>query len=200
VEAVSESRWEQPSAPGAAVVRQREVAAEPQVLVSVSDAAEVLQREAAAVEAGSRGPAAPRAAERVVVSGAEAAPQQAVAAAAESVAVVQPREVAAAELDAAAVPQQEAGVAELGAAAELRPVAVAAEWDAEEPRPVVRAVPVASPPAAGPSAAPWVFRRGRPLPWPARRRAARSAHAMRISRAASPSERSWQAARGEALS
>jgi hypothetical protein len=155
-----------------------------------------------------------------VVSGAAAAPQQAEAAEVESDVVVQPPEVAAAldvavpqrevaaavldaaavllrgaELDVAAVPQQ--AVAEVwGAAAELR---WAAGSDVAEPR---RAVLVASAqrPAAGPSAAPSVFRRGRLLPWPARRRAARSAHAMRMPRAASRSKRSWQAARCEGLS
>jgi hypothetical protein len=103
-------------------------------------------------------------------------------AAAESVAAVQLPE-AAAVLDVAAVPRQ-AAAGESGAAVEPQQAAVGAESDAEGPRRAeegVSVAPVASQRAAGPSAAPWVFRRDRALPLPARRRAARSAHAMRRS-------------------
>jgi hypothetical protein len=166
----------------------------PPEVVSVSGVRVAPHSEAVAV-VGSHGPAVPRAEEAV------------------SDAVVQPREVEAAELDAAAVPQQAAvldGAAVLqqaaaeaavwGAAAEpQRAVEQVVGSDVAEPR---RAAPVASAqrPAAGPSAVLWVVRRGRLLPWPARRRAARSAHAMRMPRAASRSERSSQAARCEGLS
>lgn len=87
---------------------------------------------------------------------------------------------------AAEEPQQAAAVVVSGAAAGRQPVA---------------ALSVAWRPAAGrPSAAPWVFRPVRALPSPVRRRAVQSAHAMFVSRAASRSERSWQAARCEGLS
>jgi hypothetical protein len=108
--------------------------------------------------------------------------------------VVLPRVVAAAVLDAEAALRQ-AEAAASGAEAEPQLAAGVVEL-----RLVVRAGSVVSPPAAGPSAAPWVFRRGRLLPWPARRPAVRSRHGTRMSRAASLSERSWQAARGEGLS
>jgi hypothetical protein len=65
------------------------------------------------------------------------------------------------------------------------------------PRPV--AASVASQREADPSAVPWAFRRDQPLP-SVRRRAGLSARAIRMSQAASPSERSWQAARCEGLS
>jgi hypothetical protein len=80
---------------------------------------------------------------------------------------------------AAAVPQR---VAVSGAA--RQPVAASTVWR----------------PAVDPSVAPWAFHRDRVLPWPVRRRAVRSARAMRMSQAASPSKRSWQAARCEGLS
>jgi hypothetical protein len=112
-----------------------------------------------------------------------AEPQPAAAEVLGAVAGLQPAEA----LAAGAEPQQAAvaGV-ELGAAA--RQLA-AGEVPAVSPRAAVR-----------PSAAPWVFRRGRVLLWLGRRRAARSAHAMRMSQAASRSELSWPAARGEGLS
>jgi hypothetical protein len=187
----------------------------PPVVASVPGVPAVPRSGEAAAVAGSRGLAAPRAEERAAVSGAVAEPRQAEAAVAESDAVVQPREVAVAESDAVVQPR-EVAAAELDAAAEPQPAAAA--WDAEaepqravaqvagsdvaEPRRAARVAPVASvrQPVAGPSAVPWVVRRGRLLPWPARRRAARFAHAMRMSRAASLSERSRQAARGEGLS
>jgi hypothetical protein len=109
--------------------------------------------------------------------------------AAVSGAEVQPPEAAGAALDAVAEPQQA--------------VAAVALLDAEVPRPGVaeEQAPSARQPAAErPSAAPWVCRRGQPLPWLAPRRAVRSAHAMRRSRAVSPSRQSWQAAECVGLS
>jgi hypothetical protein len=202
-------RWGlRPAFPAGACQRRR--AAHPSDAYRPEQALQLAQArwlppEAGAVVSGAAAAPQQAGAEAVaVVSGAAAAPQQAEAAEVESDVVVQPPEVAAAldvavpqrevaaavldaaavllqgaELDVAAVPQQ--AVAEVwGAAAELRR---AAGSDVAEPR---RAVLVASAqrPAAGPSAAPSVFRRGRLLPWPARRRAARSAHAMRMPRAA----------------
>ena len=85
----------------------------------------------------------------------------------------------------------------------LRPGVAAEGWDAAVPRrEVALSDELARRPAARPSAAAWVFRRDRAPAAAAlaRRRAARSAHAMRTARAASPSERSWQAARDEGLS
>jgi hypothetical protein len=125
----------------------------------------------------------PRSGEAAARSDAEE-PPKAVVAAAESVAAVQLPE-AAAVLDVAAVPRQAAGAAgESGAAVEPQQAAVGAGSDAEGPRRAeegVSVAPVALQRAAGPSAALWVFRRDRALPLPARRRAARSAHAMRRS-------------------
>jgi hypothetical protein len=122
----------------------------------------------------------------------DAAQQQEVAA---SDAAAEPRQEVAAS-GAAAGPRQEA-VAVWDVAAAQQPVVGAAVWDAEALRWAgldVRA-------AARPSAAAWVFRRGPILPWfPARQRAARSAHAMRKLRAASRSELTWQATRCEVLS
>jgi hypothetical protein len=94
----------------------------------------------------------------------------------------------AAAWDAAAVlPQGEAW----DVAGALR---LAAAWDAE-------LLPVGPDARAGrPLAAPSVSRRGQLLLLPARRRVARSAHAMRNLPAASPSELTWQAARCEGLS
>jgi hypothetical protein len=110
----------------------------------------------------------------------------------------QPREVA--EVSGAEVqPPEAAGAAALDAAAELQRVAVAL-LDAEARRPeAVLAVRVLRP-AGRPSALPSWRREGRYLPWPAPRRAARSAHAMRKSRTASPSRRSLRAAGCEGLS
>jgi hypothetical protein len=104
-------------------------------------------------------------------------------------AAVQPPEAAGVALDAEAEPRQA--------------VAAAGRPDAEVPQPGVAGEPAPSvrQPAEGhPSAAPWACRPGQPLPWLAPRRAVRSAHAMRRSRAASPSRRSWRAAGCEGLS
>jgi hypothetical protein len=140
--------------------------------------------------------AAPDAAQQqeVAASDAAAEPRQEVAA---SDAAAEPRQEVAAS-GAAAGPRQEAvAVAVWDVAAAQQPVVGAAVWDAEALRWAgldVRA-------AARPSAAAWVFRRGPILPWfPARQRAARSAHAMRKLRAASRSELTWQATRCEVLS
>ena len=123
-------------------------------------------------------------------SDAAAARQQAAEVAASDAAVV-PRQ-AAEVLDAAAGPQQVAVAAVPGVAAEPRPEAV---LDAAVLLPAAQGVQAAA--TAGVSSA---FRRGRHLPWPAPRRAGRFAHAMRRPQIASPSERSWQAARCEGLS
>ena len=112
----------------------------------------------------------------------------------------QPREVA--EVSGAEVqPPEAAGAAALDAAAELQRVAVAL-LDAEVRRPEAQVLWVARVlrPAGHPSALPSWRREGRYLPWPAPRRAARSAHAMRKSRTASPSRRSLRAAGCEGLS
>ena len=136
---------------------------------------------------------------------------------AEPVVSAQPPAVARQEVSAAAAELQQEAVGVSGAAAGLQREAAAAVRDAAEgplraaepvgvsdaeaaPQPVAAWVLSASQPAARPSAAPSVFHQARALPWPAPRRAARSAHAMRMSQAASPSERSWQAARCEGLS
>ena len=144
-----------------------------------------------------------------------AAPRQ--VAAAESDARVRPREEAVAAL-AVQVPLPEAAAGESDAAALLPAVGAAVPGGeavqppgvvalalrvAEVQRPEVGAAPVAwgrRQAAVHPSAAPWVCRPGQALPWPAPRRAVRSAHAMRRSRAASPSKQLWQAARCEGLS
>jgi len=127
----------------------------------------------------------------VPASDAAAARQQAAEVASDAVAV--PQQVAeVAVLDAAAGPQQVAVAAVPGVAAEPRPEAV---LDAAVLLPAAQGVQAAA--TAGVSSA---FRRGRHLPWPAPRRAGRFAHAMRRPQIASPSERSWQAARCEGLS
>jgi hypothetical protein len=103
------------------------------------------------------------------------------AAAASGAGVVLPPEVAGVALDAVAEPQQ-AEAAEVPLDAEvLRPGVV----EAEQPAPSARR-PAAGHPSAPPSWRPG----GHPLPWLAPRRAVRSAHAMRRSRAASPSRQS----------
>jgi hypothetical protein len=139
---------------------------------------------------------------------------------------VQPPEGAGAALDAAAGPQP---VAAAEPDAERQPGAVEAVPDAEvalqpeeaaargaaglllaaavavlgagEPRPEAAEAPLGPsarlPAAERPSALPFFCR---PLPWPGPRRAVRSAHGMRRSRAALPSEQLWQAARCEGLS
>jgi hypothetical protein len=123
-----------------------------------------------------------------------------------SAAQVQPPAAAVAGWDAAA-PQQAAVVPESDVGV-VRPPEVAAEvrLDAEVPQPGAAEqwarVPSARLPAAGhPSVPPWAYRAGLlPFPWLAPRQAVRSAHAMRMSRAASPSRQLWRAAGCEGLS
>jgi hypothetical protein len=125
------------------------------------------------------------------------------AAAEEAVSAAQalPREEAAVELDVRGQPPEAAGAVALDAAAELQREA-AALLDAEARRPEAAAVLAVRVllPAGRPSALPSWRREGRYLPWPAPRRAARSAHALRRSRTASPSRRSLRAAGCEGLS
>jgi len=111
-------------------------------------------------------------------------------------------------LDAAEEPQQAVGAAEPDGVA-VQPPGAAAEGlpDAEVPQPGVVGQPapapsVRQPAAEHPSAPPWAYRPGLllPFPWLAPRQAARSAHAMRRSRVASPSKQSWRAAGCEGLS
>ena len=156
--------------------------------VPASDAA----RQQAAEAAGSDAAGVPRQAAEVAVLVAAAGPQQAAEAAVLDVAAEPQQAVEAAVLDAAAGPQQVAVAAVPGVAAEPRPEAV---LDAAVLLPAAQGVQAAA--TAGVSSA---FRRGRHLPWPAPRRAGRFAHAMRRPQIASPSERSWQAARCEGLS
>jgi hypothetical protein len=148
----------------------------------------VVARAEAPPPAASDVAAEPRQAEEAARSDAAAGPQRVAAVAVSGAAAELQREGAAAVQDAAAGLQQAAAVAASDVAAEPQQAGAAPD------------APVLPRAAARPSAAPSVFRRGLTLPWPARRRAARSAHAMRRLRAASPSERSWQAARCEALS
>jgi hypothetical protein len=98
--------------------------------------------------------------------------------------------------EAAAVPRA-AGVGAAEEPASLQGVAAAE----------VRVLPRAEAPeelvlraVARPSAAPWAFRPGRVLPWPAPPRAVRSGHRMRRSQIAPPTALWWQAARGEVWS
>jgi hypothetical protein len=100
-------------------------------------------------------------------------------------AVAEPQQ-AVAEPDAVAEPQQ--AVAELDAVAARRP-------GVEQPAPSARQRAAGHPSAARPSGRP-----GGLLPCLVPRRAVRSAHAMRRSRAASPSRQSWRAAGCEDLS
>jgi hypothetical protein len=139
----------------------------------------------------------------VVASDAAAVPRQ--AAEVLDVAAVQQQAAEVAVLVAAAVPQRVAEEAVLDAAVGLQRVAGAPGVAAElRPEAVLDAAvlrPAAQDVQAGATAgASWVFRPGRLLPWPAPRRAGRFAHAMRRPQIASPSERSWQAARCEGLS
>jgi hypothetical protein len=134
----------------------------------------------------------PLQAAEVAVLVAAAGPQQAAEAAVLDVAAEPQQAAEVAVLDAAAGPQQVAVAAVPGVAAEPRPEAV---LDAAVLLPAAQGVQAAA--TAGVSSA---FRRGRHLPWPAPRRAGRFAHAMRRPQIASPSERSWQAARCEGLS
>ncbi|WP_409363567.1 hypothetical protein [Bradyrhizobium sp. AUGA SZCCT0431] len=158
--------------------------AEPQQAAALVSDAGAAQRRAAASDAEA---VQRRAVPAVLVASAQ--PPVAAREEVSAVAAARQRVVPAAVRDAAEEPQQAAEPAEVpGAEAEPRPVAA-------------RAVSVASRPAAArPLAAPWAFRRDRVLPWPVRRPVARFARAMRMSRSASPSERSWQAARCEGLS
>jgi hypothetical protein len=148
--------------------------------VAVASDAKVRQPEVAEVRPGLSAQQPAGAAEEEAVSAAQALP----------------REEAAVELDVRGQPPEAAGVA-LDAAAELQPVGAAALPDAEARRPeeaVQWAAPVLRPAAVRPSALPSWRRGGRYLPGPAPRQAARSAHAMRRSRTASPSRRSLRAA------
>jgi len=193
--------WQAP----AAVWRQPAGAAAAQVMASPSEmkAAAVVVAEAVRPVAS-----APRARlpaeEAAVASGAKVQPQE--AAEAESVPSAQrPGEAAAVSGAGVVLPPEAAGVALDAAAEPQQAVAAEGRLDAEVPRPgvveVEQPAPSARQPAAGhPSAAPWACRPGRPLPWLAPRQWARSAHAMRRSRAASPSRQSWRAAGCEGLS
>jgi hypothetical protein len=175
------------------VPRSEEPAAEQPLVeqlwaVPASDAAVALQQAAEVV--ASDAVAVPQQVAEVAVLDAAAEPQR-VAEEAVLDAAAEPQRVAEeAVLDAAAGPQQVAAVP--GVAAELRP---GAALDAAVLLPAAQGVQAAA--TAGVSSA---FRRGRRLPWPAPRRAGRFAHAMRRPQIASPSERSWQAARCEGLS
>ena len=204
--AVSVQQRAQPSAPVAAAERQQGAVAEvlrqaresaldaavvpqPAVAARALDAAEV-RPQAVAAEVSDVAAVPPRAAGVAALDAAAGLLPGEVAAALDAAVVLLPGAVAAVS-DAAEEPQQAAAVAVVSGAAAVPPLVVRAEW--------AQSV-VSQPAAARPSAAAWVFRRGRALPWPARRRSARSAHAMRMSQAASRSERSWQAARDEGLS
>ena len=121
----------------------------------------------------------------VVVSAARAQPREAASDAEE---VRQP-EAAGVASDAVAEPQQAVAAAEPDAVAAQLPGAAALQ-DGQVQRPA----------AAHPSAPPSWRQEDQLHPWLAPRRAVRSAHAMRRSRAASPSRRSWRAAGCEALS
>ena len=177
------------------VPRSEELAAEQPLVeqpwaVPASDAAAARQQAAEVV--ASDAAAVPRQAAEVAVLDAAAGPQQAAEAAVLDAAAEPQQAAEVAALDAAAGPQQVAVAAVPGVAAEPRPEAV---LDAAVLLPAAQGVQAAA--TAGVSSA---FRRGRHLPWPAPRRAGRFAHAMRRPQIASPSERSWQAARCEGLS
>jgi len=170
----------------------RPAASAPQVRLPVEEAAVVWGAKAQPQEAAAvlPGPSArqPEAAEEAeVVSDAEARPREA----ASDVEEAPPQEAAGVVSDAAAEPQQVVAAAEPDAvAAQLPGVAAGGLSDGQVQRPEV------GHPSAPPS---W-----RPEDHPRRglapRRAERSAHAMRRSRAASPSRRSWRAAGCEDLS
>ena len=124
------------------------------------------------------------------VSAAEAQPREAAEAASDAW-EAQPLEAAGVALDAVAEPQQAVAAAEPDAvAAQLPGVAAEGRLDGWGQQPEV----------GHPSVPPSWRPEDHPHPWLALRRAARSAHAMRRSRAASPSKRSWRAAGCEALS
>ncbi|MEH2494359.1 hypothetical protein V1294_000838 [Bradyrhizobium sp. AZCC 1678] len=161
----------------------RPVASAPQALLlaaEVASASGAKVRPPGAAEAGSA-PSARQPGAAALVSAEEEQPQEAAEVVASGAGVQPP--AAGVASGAVAEPQQAGAAAALLDAEVLRPGAV------EEPAPSAR-----QPAAERPSAAPWVCRRGRPLPWLAPRRAVRSAHAMRRSRAASPSRQSWRAA------
>jgi hypothetical protein len=170
---------ESPSAPPVASARL------PAEGAAVASDAKVRQPEVAEVRPGLSAQQPPGAAAEEAVSAAQALP----------------REEAAVELDVRGQPPEAAGAVALDAAAELQREA-AALLDAEARRPEAAAVLAVRVllPAGRPSALPSWRREGRYLPWPAPRRAARSAHALRRSRAASPSRRSLRAAGCEDLS
>lgn len=177
-----------PSEMKAAAVAEavRPVASAPQARlpaegVAAASGVKVQPQEAAEAEPGAKVP--PQEAAEVEPA---ASAQQPGAAAASGAVEVLPPEVAGVALDAVAEPQQAVVAAEPDAVAAQRPGVVA---------------PSARQPAAGhPSAARPSWRPGGHLPWLAPRRAARTAHAMRRSRTASPSKRSWRAAGCEDLS
>jgi hypothetical protein len=132
-----------------------------------------------------------------VASDAGVAPQQ-VAEAEASDAGAAPQQVAEAEgSDAGAALQQAAEVPGLDVPA--GPRRAAARQAVQDVRERLRAARPLALPLAPPWAVPSVCRRDRLLPWPEPRRAARFARAKRMLRAASPSARSWQAARDEGL-
>jgi hypothetical protein len=120
-----------------------------------------------------------------------------------SAARAQPREAAS---DAEEVRQPEAAGVASDAVAEPQQAVAAAEPDAvaaQLPGVVAEGPPdakVRQPAAGHPSVARPSWRPEGLLPWLARRRAARSAHGMRRSRAVSPSRQSWRAAGCEGLS
>jgi len=115
-----------------------------------------------------------------------------------SAARAQPPEVAEPVSGAEAVQLREAAEAGQDVAAEPQPAGVAEERpDAEVLPPEAERRASARRPVAG---RPSSRREGRLLPWPAPRRVARSAPAMRKSRTALPSRQSWRAAGCEALS
>jgi hypothetical protein len=170
---------EMKAAAGSEPVPVRPVASAPQALLL---AAEVASASGAKV----RPPGA-----AAVVSAEEEQPQEAAEVVA-SGAGVQPPAAAGVASDAAAEPQQAGAAAALLDAEVLQP--------GVEERPA--RVPSVRQPAVGhPSAPPWACPGlPRPFPWLAPRQAVRSAHAMRRSRAASPSRQSWRAAGCEGLS
>jgi hypothetical protein len=130
------------------------------------------------------------AAEARGVSAAEAQPREAAEAASDAE-EAQPPEAAGVALDAVAEPQLAVAAGEPDAAAVQQPVAAAEGLPDEEVQRLE---------AGHPSAPPSWRLEDHPHPWLAPRRAARTAHAMRRSRTASPSKRSWRAAGCEDLS
>jgi hypothetical protein len=181
-----------------AVLRSAAQVAEQPQAVPVRDVAVAQQQEVAT--AVSAAAAEPQQVAGAAVSDAVAEPQQAAGAAVSDAAAEPQQAVEAAGPGVAAGPQQGAAVAVSGVAAVLRPEAAVVLGAAAQRLAAEPVAWVQRPAVARPSAVPWVFRRGRVRLWPAPRRAVRFAHAIRSSRTASPSERSWQAARCEGLS